>query len=148
MDTKQKLESALHEAMRSHNDEEKRTIRLALSSIKFEEVNTGKPLDDTAQISILQKEIKMRHESIEGAEKANRPDLVEENQVEIRILETFLPKQFTEDELRALTQEAITEIGAASPNDMGKVMKILLPKVQGRAPNNMVSQMVRKLLGS
>jgi uncharacterized protein YqeY len=147
METKQKLEEALHAAMRSNDELQKRTLRMALSSIKFEEKTRGKPMVEADVIAVLQKEIKMRRESIEGAEHGNRADLVETNQKEISVLETFLPKQLTEEELRSLVQEAVVEANATSPSDMGKIMKILVPKIQGRAPNNLISQIVRQVLG-
>ena len=84
--------------------------------------------------------------SLEEARKANRSDLVEANEAEINVLQAFLPKAMPAEELRALVQEAITETGAASPADMGKVMKVLMAKVAGRAPNDMVSATVRELL--
>ena len=103
-------------------------------------------LDDAAVMSILQKEIKNRRESLEEARKANRADLVEANEAEIQVLQAFLPEAMPTEELRALVQAAIAETGASSPADMGKVMKTVMPKVAGRAPNDMVSAAVRELL--
>jgi uncharacterized protein len=105
-------------------------------------------LDDMAIMALLQKEIKNRRESLEEARKANRADLIEANEAEIRVLEVFLPKAMPADELRALVQAAVTEIGATGPADMGKVMKLVMPKVAGRAPNDMVSAAVREMLQS
>ncbi len=148
MTTKEKLEQNLKDAMRSNNELNKRVIRLALSTIKLEEVNRGKPLEEADVLNVLQKEIKMRRESIDGAQKANRPDLIQSYQEEIDVLSAYLPKQLSHDELRTLALEAIRESGAAGPADMGKVMKILLPRVQGQIPNSEVSQVVRELLSS
>jgi len=103
-------------------------------------------LDDTAVMNLLQKEIKNRRESLEEARKANRPDLIEANEAEINVLQAFLPKAMPSEELRAMVQDAINETGAASPADMGKVMKIIMAKVAGRAPNDMVSATVREHL--
>ena len=97
-------------------------------------------------MSLIQKEMKNRRESLEEAKKANRADLVEANEAEIKVLEVFLPKAMPAEELRAIVQAAITETGAASPADMGKVMKTVMAKVAGRAPNDMVSAAVRELL--
>ena len=146
MDTKEKLQSELKEALRSGNDVRKSTIRMALSSIKMAEVEKGSGLDEPGLISIIQKEIKIRQESIQDAKNADRQDLIESNQSEINVLEFFLPKQLSEDELREMTIEVISEIQASAPTDMGKVMKSLLPRVQGRAPNDQVSRLVRELL--
>ena len=103
-------------------------------------------LDDAAVMSLLQKEIKNRREALEEAKKANRPDLASANEAEIAILETFLPAAMPAEELRALVKAAIAETGAAVPSDMGKVMKAVMPKVAGRAPNSDVSAMVKELL--
>ncbi|HNO93359.1 MAG TPA: GatB/YqeY domain-containing protein, partial [Anaerolineales bacterium] len=94
----------------------------------------------------IQKEVKNRREALEEAKKANRSDLIADNEAEIKVLEEFLPKAMSADELRALVQAAITETGAAAPSDMGKVMKIVMPKVAGRAPNDAISSMVKELL--
>jgi len=146
MDLKTQLENALRDAMRSGNETAKRALRLAISSIKLEQVNRGSQLDDATIISILQKEIKMRQESIAEAEKGSRTEIVNTNREEIGILEVFLPKQFSEDELQQLVVQTIHEVNASSPADMSKVMKALLPKIQGRAPNDAVSRMVRQQL--
>jgi len=146
MDTKEKLQTELKEALRSGDNVRKTTIRMAMSSIKLAEVEKGSALDEPALISIIQKEIKIRQEAIEGAEKADRSDLVDSNKAEINILESFLPKQISEDELKEMTAAVISEVQATSPTDMGKVMKTLLPRVQGRAPNDQVSRLVRQLL--
>jgi len=94
----------------------------------------------------LQKEIKNRREALEEARKANRVDLVEANEAEIKVLEVFLPKAMPAEELRSIVQAAIAETGAAAPSDMGKVMKVVMAKVAGRAPNDMISAAVRELL--
>lgn len=146
MDTKQNLENALRDAMRAHDDARKRTFRTALSSIKLAEVEKGSALDELAVVSLLQKEVKSRRETINDAQKAGRPDLVALAEEEIAILEEFLPQPLTDDELRAATRAVIAEVNAASPADMGRVMKELLPRLQGRAANDRVSKMVRELL--
>jgi len=146
MDTKQNLENALRDAMRAHDDARKRTFRTALSSIKLAEVEKGSALDELAVVSLLQKEVKSRRETINDAQKAGRPDLVALAEEEIAILEEFLPQPLSDDELRAATRAVIAEVNASSPADMGKVMKELLPRLQGRAANDRVSKMVRELL--
>jgi uncharacterized protein YqeY len=97
-------------------------------------------------MSLLQKEIKNRRESLEEAKKANRTDLIASNEAEINVLQAFLPAAMPAEELRALVQSAIAETGASGPADMGKVMKTVMLKVAGRAPNDMVSAAVRELL--
>jgi len=146
MELKTQLENALREALRSGNNVRKQTIRMALSAIKFIEIEKGKPVDEAGISAILQKEIKSRRETIRDAEKAHRADLVESNKAEIDVLESFLPKQFSEPEIQALVETAISETRANGMADMGKVMKVLVPRLQGRAPGDRVSQIVRQML--
>lgn len=146
MDTREKLETALKEAMRSGDNLRKQNIRMVLSAVKFNEIEKGARLDEAGVIAVVQKEVKSRQEALQDAHKANRPDLVEQSQAEITFLETFLPQQLTEEELVTLASEAIAEVGASGPADMGKVMKAIMPKVQGRATGEQVSLAVRKAL--
>jgi hypothetical protein len=132
--------------MKANDDVSRRTTRMALAAIKQTEVDKQGTLDDAAVISLLQKEIKNRREAIEEARKANRPDLIGENEAEIKVLEAFLPERMSTEELRQLATAAIAETGAAAPTDMGKVMKALLPKVGGRAAGDQVSAVVKELL--
>jgi len=146
MNTKNRLENALKDAMRAGDDLQKRTIRMALSTIRLAEIDKGAPIDEAAVFSILQKEIKSRQEAIEEARRANRPDLVESSQAEIVVLQEFLPKQLTMDELEVLAKQAIAEVGATNVREMGQVMKVLVPRLEGRAPGDQASQVVRRLL--
>ena len=146
MDIKTQLNESLKTAMKSGDMTRKDTLRMALAAIKQVEVDKRIALDDAAVMALLQKEIKNRREALEEGKKANRPDLVSANEAEIVILETFLPKAMPAEDLRALVQAAIAETGAAAPSDMGKVMKAVLPRVAGRAPNDAVSAMVREYL--
>ena len=136
----------MKDAMKSGDEVRKRTTRMALANIKQVEVDKQTALDDAAVISLLQKEIKNRREAVEEAKKANRADLVADNEAEIKVIESFLPKAMPAEELRTLAQAAIAEVGAASPADMGKVMKALLPRVAGRAAGDQVSALVKELL--
>ncbi len=146
MDIKEKLTQALKDAMRARDDVSKRTVRMALAAIKNAEVAKKDDLEESAILAIIQKEVKARHETIEGAQKAGRDDLIAEAEAEIKVLEVFLPQALTTDEIEALVKAAIAETGAASPREMGKVMQLLMPKTQGRADGKVVSQIVRKLL--
>jgi uncharacterized protein YqeY len=146
MSIKTKLNDSVKEAMKSGDEVRKRTVRMALAAVKQAEVDKRIELDDTAVMSLLQKEVKNRREALEEAKKANRADLIEANEAEINVLQGFLPKAMPAEDLRALVEAAIAETGAASPADMGKVMKAVMPKVAGRAPNDMVSATVRELL--
>ena len=103
-------------------------------------------MDDDEVIGVLQKEIKSRQETVEDAQKANRPELAEEARAQIVILEEFLPKQMTQEELEELARQAIEQVGAESPREMGQVMKVLVPLLKGRATGQEASQVVRRLL--
>lgn len=146
MDTQKQLELDFKEALRSGDEMRKRTLRMVLSAIKLVEVDKGGPLDEGEVLVILQKEIKSRRESIADAEKAGRSDLIADSEAEISILEGYLPKSFSQDEIEDMAKEVITQEGASSLQDMGKVMKVLMPKVQGRADGSLVSQTVRQIL--
>jgi len=146
MTTKIELETSLKDAMRAGDDLRKRTLRMALSSIKQVEIDKSQALDETGIAAILQKEIKSRRESIIDAQRANRPDMIQAAEAEISVIEEFLPKGLSPEELEKMAKEVITELGASSPKDVGQVMKALLPRLQGRAPGDQVSSVVRKLL--
>jgi hypothetical protein len=146
MDTKIKLNEAVKKAMKSGDETGKRTLRMVLAAVKQVEVDKRIELDEAAVIAILQKEVKTRRESLEEAKVASREDLATAAQAEIDILNTFLPKAMSADELRELARQAIAETGASSPADMGKVMKAMMAKVAGRAPGDQVSAAVRELL--
>jgi len=146
MDTKAKLENDLKEAMRSGDDTRKRTIRMVLAAIKQTEIDKQVTLDETGVIGILQKEVKTRRESLEEAQKAGRADLAASTDAEIQVLNGYLPQAMDPAELTALAESVIAEVGATTPADMGKVMKVLLPRVTGRAANDQVSLVVRGLL--
>ena len=146
MDIKTQLNDAMKDAMKAHDEVRKRTVRMALAAVKQVEIDKRITLDDAAVIPLLQKEIKNRREAVEEAKKANRNDLIADNEAEIKVLEVFLPKAMSADELRLLVQSSIAETGAAAQTDMGKVMKVLMPKVAGRAAGDQVSAMVKELL--
>jgi len=146
MDIKAQLNEALKDAMRSGDTVRKTTVRMALAAIKQAEVDRRVDLDEPAIIALLQKEVKNRTEALEEARKAERDDLVEANQAEIAVLEDFLPEAMSPDDLREIVKAAIAETGASAMSDMGKVMKVALGKVAGRAPGGEVSAMVKELL--
>lgn len=146
MTLKEQLEKSLLDAMRSNDTDRKNVIRLVLTGLKLTEIEKGTKLDDAGLISIIQKEIKQHQETIEGAKKAERQDLVDTAQKEITILEAFLPKQMSVEEITSLVKEAIQATGAKELKEMGKVMKEVLPKVAGKASNDVVSRIVRENL--
>ena len=146
MDIKTQLNESMKDAMRSGDTVRRSTVRMALAAIKQAEVDKRTELDELAVIALLQKEIKNRKEAIEEAKTAGRDDLIGDNEAEIAVLEKFLPEAMSADELREVVSAAIAEAGAASMADMGKVMKIALEKVAGRASGGEVSAIVREQL--
>jgi uncharacterized protein YqeY len=147
MTTKADLELALKDALRAGEDMRKSTIRMVIAAIKLAEAEKkGTVIDENAVHALIQKEIKARREAIADAERLSRSDLITAAEAEIVILEGFLPKQLSPAELEALAREAIAEVGATSPKEMGQVMKLLVPRLQGRAAGNQASQVVQKLL--
>ena len=146
MDTKSRLQQALKEALRAKDMLRKETLRTALAEIKMAEVEKQRPLTEAEVLAVLHKQVKMRRETLEAARQAGRDDLVARIEAVIAVLEAFLPQPLSAAELEALAREVIAEVGAQGPRDMGKVMKALMPRVQGRATGQQVSQVVRRLL--
>ena len=146
METKAQLEIALKEAMKAGDDVRKRTVRMVLAAVRQVEIDRQVKLDETAVLAIIQKEIKTRKDTVEEARHAIRPDIVAATEAEIVVLQTYLPQALSTDELQSLIEATIAEAGAASPADMGKVMKLLMPRLAGRAPGDQVSAVVRQLL--
>jgi len=146
MNLKDQLQSDLKDAMRAGDELRKNTLRMTLSAIKLAEIEKRDPIDELGILAIIQKEVKSRRESIADAQRANRTDLVQTAEQEIALLEHYLPKALDAAELEALARQAIEEVGAASIREMGQVMKVLMPRLQGRATGDQASQVVRKLL--
>lgn len=146
MSIKTSLETSLHDAMRQKDVMTRDTIRVLLSAIKMQEVEAGKAPDDNAILSIIQKEVKIRKETIDELENTSRVDLIDKAQKELVILEKFLPAQLTDDEIALITTEVVTNTGAKSFADMGRVMGILVPRLVGKASPDRISRVVRKIL--
>jgi uncharacterized protein YqeY len=146
MDYETILKNDLYAAMRANDTLRKRVIRLLMSSIELAEVAKGSKLSDSEFIALVQKEIKTKNDTIVDAEKANRPEMVKEQLEEIKVLEGYKPKQLSEAELVQMAEEVIRETGATSPKDMGKVLKVLIPKLAGRATNQDASRVVKDCL--
>ncbi len=122
------------------------TIRLALASVQNKEKELRKELSEQEIIQVIAGLIKKGKESIEQFKAGQRTDLVEKEEKEIEVLQTFLPQQFTAEELEAEIAKAVDEAEASAPQDMGKVMKILMPRIAGRAEGKVVNELVRKRL--
>ncbi len=147
----EKLNEDYKEAIRNKDEIRRNTINLLLSALKYRQIElraSGKELTDEEIIGVISKEIKKRKEAIELYEKGNRQDLVEKEKKELEILESYMPKQLSEEELLKLIDETIKSVGASSSLDVGKVMKELMPKVKGRADGSLVKSLVEKRLSS
>ncbi len=146
MDFHTKLQNDLVNAMIARDDTQKWVVRLLKSTIELAEVSKGKALTDDEFLGVVQKEIKTRNESLADAQKAHRQDLVDAALAEIEILKTYLPAQLNPNELLELVRQTIVEVNATSSKDMGAVMKVLLPKLQGMATNSEASRVVKEEL--
>ncbi len=146
MPLKEQLQSDMKVAMKAGQKDRLTTIRMALAAIKQREVDERVTLDDTEIISIINKMIKQRRESFTLFAAAGRNDLSEKEASEIEILEVYLPDALSEDEVAAIIDESIKATNAASMKDMGKVMGILRPKLQGRADMSAASAQVKQRL--
>jgi uncharacterized protein len=146
MTLKEKIENDLHDAMRSNNDLSKNTIRMLLSSIKLIEIEKHTALEDQEILSVIQKEIKMRNETIVEVNASGRADLLEKAQQEIEFLQRYLPAQLSDEDIQNIVRSVIAEVGASNIKDMGLVMKNVLPKIGGRASTERVSNSVKNYL--
>lgn len=146
MDLKQQLQNDMASAMREGDNTKRDTLRMLIAAIKQEEVDRRVELDETGVEAILTKQAKQRRESIDDAKRAERLDLIAEEEAELAIIESYLPQQMTEDEIRVMAKKAITEMNASGPQDMGRVMGRLMPELGNTADGRIVSQVVRELL--
>lgn len=146
MDLKEKLQEDMKDAMRAGDDQRRDVLRLLLAAVKQEEVDSGTTLDDEGVQEVLNKQAKQRREAITDAQRAGREQMAEEERAELAIIKAYLPEQMSREEIRALANEVIDEVGASDMQEMGQVMGRLMPKVKGRADGRVVSSVVRDLL--
>jgi uncharacterized protein YqeY len=147
MSLAERLNEDMKQAMKSQDKFKLSVIRMVRSSIKNLEIDLKRALDDNEVLDVLGREIKQRKDSLQEFEKAGRDDLADNLKAELVILAEYQPQQLTEDEVKAIVQETIEQVGASSKADMGKVMTALMPKVKGRADGKIVNQFVQQLLG-
>lgn len=143
---KQEITAAMKDAMRAKDKPRLGTIRLALSEIKRVEVDERIDPDDTRIIGILDKMVKQRRESIRQFEAGSRQELADIEQAEIEVLQVFMPKALTDEEVEAILSAALAESGAKTMQDMGKVMALVRPQVIGKADMGAVSQKIKAAL--
>jgi len=146
MNLSERLNDDMKQAMRSQEKFKLSTIRMIRASIKNQEIDLKRPLDDNEVLDILSREIKQRKDSLQEFKKAGRDDLAKDVAAEIEIISVYLPQQLTEDEIKEIVQQTITETGASSKADMGKVMSALMPKTKGRADGKLVNTYVQQFL--
>lgn len=147
MSLQEKLNTDLKTAMRARDEVRMLVLRSLLSAMNYAEIAKQKKLDDSSVIEVISREIKQRRESIEAYEKGNRPDLVVKEKAEMAILQEYMPAQMGRDEITALAQKVIEEVGAKAVGDKGKVMQKLMPQVKGKADGGEVNSIVTELLG-
>jgi len=146
MSLKAKLTNDLKEAMKSGDQVKKDTVRTLRGAIRNAEIDSGHDLADEEILAIIDKQAKQRRDSIEQYQKANRSDLVEQEQQELAVIETYLPQQLSDEEIRARVEATIAELGVTDMKGMGLLMKRLTDELKGRADGKRISQIVRELL--
>lgn len=142
------LNEDMKQAMRAKDKETLQVIRMLKALIQNEQIKKGQDLNDEEELTVLSREMKQRRDSLTEFEKADRTDLAEKVKKEIVIVENYLPAQLSEEEIRAIVQEAVTNTGATSPKEFGKVMGAVMPKVKGKADGNQVNAIVKELLNN
>ncbi|CAG0958214.1 putative protein YqeY [Anaerolineae bacterium] len=147
MAIKERIQEDLKNAMKSGDTAKRDALRVIASAIKQVEVDSRKVLTEDDVLGILTGEIKRRRDSISEATKAGRTDIADKEQYEVTLIEPYLPQQLTREELEAEVRKAISESGAKTAKEMGNVMKVLMPRVKGRADGKLVNEVVKALLG-
>ena len=147
MSLKEKLLSDMKGAMKSKDSIRLNTIRIVKSEIKNQEISLSRELEDDEILTLIASQIKKRKEASALFEKGNRPELMQKELDEILVLEDYLPEQVSPEVLQKRVEEIIKDVGAQSLQDMGKVMKVIVPEFKGKADNSLIKEMVTKILG-
>lgn len=145
---KQKLTEDLKQALRSKDRVRRSVIQLVMSAVKNAEISRQADLPDSDILGIIAKDVKQHRESIDAFKLGNRQDLVAQEEAELSILEEYLPRQMTRDEIITEARRVIDEVGAQGPGDKGKVMPRLIPQLKGRADGREINEIVTELLAS
>jgi len=148
MTLKDRIQEALKGALKRQQSVEVSTLRLLLSEIRYAEIAQQKPADDNKVLDVITKETKRRRESIEAFKKGNRGDLVAQEEAELGVLMSYLPKQMSREEVIAAARQAMGAVGAKGPGDKGKVMAQLMPQLKGKADGKEISEIVSELLAA
>ncbi|WP_042223418.1 GatB/YqeY domain-containing protein [Oceanobacillus manasiensis] len=143
----EQLNQDMKQAMKQKDKEKLSVIRMVKSSLQNESIKLGNDsLNEDEELTILSRELKQRKDSLQEFKSAGREDLVKKLEVEINILQEYMPKQLTNEELEAIVQSAIREVNATSKKDMGKVMSAVMPKVKGKADGSQINKLVQQHL--
>lgn len=142
----ERLNADMKEAMKKKEKEKLSVIRMVKSSIQNEQIKLGHELSEDESLTVLNRELKQRKDSLHEFEKAGRDDLVSKLRDEIAVLQLYMPKQLSEEEVTTIVKETIAEVGATSKADMGKVMGAIMPKVKGKADGGLVNRLVQQNL--
>lgn len=148
MSLKEQLTSDLQDALRQRDEIRKTSIRLVIAAVKNGEIAAGKQFDDPEVLSVVAKQVKQRHESIEEFGKAGRQDLVDTETAELRVLEGYMPPSLSREEITEEARKVIAEVGARGPAEKGKVMSALMPRMAGRAEGRAINEIVTELLAN
>ena len=146
MALKERIDADLKAAMKDKDAPRLSVVRMLKSAIKYREIELMKPLDDAGVEAVVATEIKRRRDSVEQYRAGSREDLASKEEGEIAVLQGYLPQQLSAEEVAAKVDAAIARSGAQGPKDMGAVMKLLMPEVQGRADGKVVSELVKQKL--
>ncbi|MCX7990508.1 MAG: GatB/YqeY domain-containing protein [Proteobacteria bacterium] len=147
MSLKKSIEDAMKSALKAKDDLKLQTLRFLLAQIKNKEIDLRRELKDDEIFKVIQTLVKQRKEGIEIFEKAGRTELLEKERKELEILESYLPKMLTDQEIEKITEDIIKELGATGQKDFGRVMKAVMSKVAGMADGGKVNEIVKKKLG-
>lgn len=144
----ERIDQEIIKALKAGEKERLTVLRGLKSDLKYKQIGSDKELSDDKAVEVLATAAKRRRESIEQYQKGNREDLVKQEMSELQIISEFLPQQLTEDELRELIKAAVAESGATSPKDMGQVMKVLMPRIKGRADGKLANRLISEILAN
>ncbi|MBE2907479.1 GatB/YqeY domain-containing protein [Anoxybacillus flavithermus] len=142
----ERLNNDMKQAMKNKEKDKLSVIRMVKSALQNEAIKLGKTLTEDEELTVLSRELKQRKDSLQEFEKAGRTDLVDKVKEEITVLELYMPKQLSEEELVQIVKETIVEVGASSKADIGKVMGAIMPKVKGKADGSLVNKLVQQHL--
>jgi uncharacterized protein len=144
--TLEQISKELLDAMKQKDAVRTSTLRMLVSAIRYKEVEKKKSLAETEVLDVIQSEAKRRKESIDEYTKAGRADLASKEEAELNVLKIYLPQPLSEAELKALIRSAIASSGAKSPQEMGKVMSVIMPQIKGRADGKKAQELVKEAL--